>query len=105
MAAYVIVNVNVADPVRYEDYKRMVPPSLAAYGGRFAVRGGNVDVREGTWRPTRLVILEFPNAEQARAWYESPEYAEAKKLRHATSTADLVIVEGLEGQAAGADST
>lgn len=96
MAAYVIVNVNVADPDRYEDYKRMVPPSLAAYGGRFAVRGGKVDVREGNWRPKRIVILEFPDAEQARAWYDSPEYSEAKKLRHATSTADLIIVEGVE---------
>jgi uncharacterized protein (DUF1330 family) len=98
MAAYVIVNVDVADPVRYEDYKKMVPPSLAAHGGRFAVRGGHVDVREGNWRPKRLVILEFPNADQARAWYDSSEYAEAKKLRHATSTAELVIVEGLERQ-------
>lgn len=98
MPAYVIVNVDVADPVRYEDYKKMVPPSLAAYGGRFVVRGGQVDVREGNWKPKRLVILEFPSAERAGAWYDSAEYADAKALRHATSTAELVIVEGVEGK-------
>jgi uncharacterized protein (DUF1330 family) len=94
MAAYVVVSVQVNDPVRYEDYKRMVPPSLAPYGGRFLVRGGAVQVREGTWSPKRLVILEFPSVERAQAWYDSPEYAEAKALRQATSSADLLIVEG-----------
>ncbi|HSL22461.1 MAG TPA: DUF1330 domain-containing protein [Vicinamibacterales bacterium] len=96
MPAYVIVNVDVRDPVRYEDYKKMVPPTLRPYGGRFAVRGGKVQVREGTWSPKRFVILEFPSVEQANAWYDSPEYAPAKALRHATSTADLIIVEGFE---------
>ena len=97
MAAYVVVNVNVKDPVRYEDYKKMVPPTLKPYGGRFLVRGGKVQPREGTWLPQRLVILEFPSLEQANAWYDSPEYAPAKALRQATSTADLVIVEGFDG--------
>jgi uncharacterized protein (DUF1330 family) len=97
MPAYVVVSVNVKDPVRYEDYKRMVPSSLAPYGGRFLVRGGAVQVREGTWSPKRLVILEFPSLEQAKAWYDSPEYAEAKALRQATASADLLIVEGFSG--------
>lgn len=97
MAAYVVVTVDVNDPVRYEDYKKMVPPTLKPYGGRFLVRGGDVQSREGSWLPRRLVILEFPSIEQANAWYDSPEYAPARALRHATSTADLVIVAGFNG--------
>jgi uncharacterized protein (DUF1330 family) len=96
MPAYVVVSVEVKDPVRYEDYKRMVPPSLQAYGGRFIVRGGAVHVKEGTWTPKRLVILEFPSLERAQAWYDSPEYQEAKALRHATASADLLMVDGLQ---------
>jgi uncharacterized protein (DUF1330 family) len=97
MRGYVIVSVDIKDTVRYEDYKKMVPGSLARYGGRFLVRGGRVHVREGQRQPGRFVILEFPTVEQAHAWYESPEYAPAKALRHATSTAELFIAEGFEG--------
>jgi uncharacterized protein (DUF1330 family) len=97
MAAYVIVVVDVKDPERYEDYKKMVPPTLAKYGGRFLVRGGKVQPREGSWMPKRFVVLEFPSVERANAWYDSPEYAPAKALRHATSTADLIIVDGFDG--------
>jgi uncharacterized protein (DUF1330 family) len=95
MAAYVVVNVDVKDPLKYEDYKKMVPPTLKPYGGRFLVRGGHVQSREGTWQPKRFVILEFPTVDQAKAWYDSPEYAPAKTLRQATSTADLIIVDGV----------
>jgi uncharacterized protein (DUF1330 family) len=94
MPAYVIANVDVTDPARYEDYKRMVPPTIAAFGGRFLARGGDVHVLEGAWTPRRLVIVEFPSLAQARAWWESAEYGPAKALRQATATSDLVIVEG-----------
>lgn len=95
MPAYVIATVEVKDPVRYEDYKTLVPPSIAAFGGRFVARGGKTDVLEGDWNPNRLVIVEFPNAERARQWYDSPEYAAAKALRQATSTGSLVLIEGV----------
>lgn len=95
MLAYVVVEVEVLDADRYETYKRMVPPSLAAYGGRFIVRGGAAETLEGTWSPKRLVILEFPSVERAKAWWESTEYAEAKKLRQATARTQMIIVEGV----------
>jgi len=95
MPAYIIVEVAVQDPVRYEAYKEMVPPSLAAYGGRFVVRGGAVETLEGTWHPPRFVILEFPSAERARAWWASPEYAAAKALRLATAKSQMILVEGV----------
>lgn len=95
MAAFVIANVTIHDPVRYEDYKRLVPASIAQFGGRFVARGGKIEVLEGDWHPSRLVILEFPSVEQARAWWHSPGYAEARGIRQATSTGTLLILEGV----------
>lgn len=97
MAAYVVVNVDVKDPARYEAYKSMVPPTVAAYGGRFLVRGAPLHEMEGTWPRPRLVILEFPDVDSAKRWWASPEYAEAKALRQANADAELVIVEGFTG--------
>jgi uncharacterized protein (DUF1330 family) len=93
--AYVLASVDVKDPVRYEDYKSLVPASIAKYGGRFVVRGGRVDVLEGAWRPSRLVLVEFPSLERAHEWWSSPEYAEAKALRQATSEGTLLVLEGV----------
>jgi uncharacterized protein (DUF1330 family) len=95
MPAYVIANVDIIDPIRYEDYRKMVPSTIAAYGGRFLVRGGHIDSLEGPWRPNRLVIVEFPSVERAKAWWSSPEYAPAKALRQATSQGSLIIIEGV----------
>lgn len=95
MPAYVIAHIDVKDPVRYEDYKKMSPISIEKFGGRFIARGGKVEVMEGAWQPKRLVLIEFPSAEVARQWWESEDYAPAKALRQATSSGDLVIVEGI----------
>ncbi len=95
MAAYVVVNVDVKDPVRYKDYIGMSPISIEKYGGRFIARGGAVEVMEGDWSPRRMVILEFPTLERAKQWWASPEYAEAKALRQATADTQLVITQGL----------
>ena len=95
MSAYVVVEVEVHDKDRYETYKQMVLPSLAAYGGRFIVRGGEVETLEGEWSPTRLVIVEFPSAERAKAWWGSEEYAEAKALRQATARSRMIVVAGV----------
>ena len=95
MSAYVIANVDVKDPVRYEDYRRLVPATIEKYGGRFIARGGRTEILEGEWRPSRLVIVEFPSVEQARAWWNSTEYAEARAIRQATSEGTLLILEGV----------
>ncbi len=95
MPAYVIVDVDVHDPVRYEDYKALTPASLAPYGGRFVVRGGAVETLEGTWTPGRLVVLEFADAARAKAWWASAEYAEAKALRQRIATTQMIVVEGV----------
>jgi uncharacterized protein (DUF1330 family) len=95
MAAYVLVEVEIHDPEAYERYKSMAAGALAPYGGRFIVRGGACETLEGDWRPARLVVLEFPDMERARAWWASPEYAPAKALRHASADTNLVIVDGV----------
>ncbi len=95
MAAYLIVQVDVKDPVRYDAYKRMVPPSLEKYGGRFLVRGGRTHTLEGGWAPQRFVMVEFPSVELAKAWWDSPEYAEARALRWATAESMMIVAEGI----------
>ncbi|HEX9739583.1 MAG TPA: DUF1330 domain-containing protein [Ignavibacteriaceae bacterium] len=95
MSAYIIVEVEVKDPVKYEDYKKLTPASISAYGGRFIVRGGKAELIEGKQEPKRIVVLEFENSERAKAWWNSPEYSDAKKLRHATAESRMILIEGV----------
>jgi uncharacterized protein (DUF1330 family) len=95
MAAYVIVDLEVPDPARLTEYRQRVSATIAAYGGRYLVRGGTHEVVEGSWRPRRLVVLEFPSLAQARRWYDSEEYRDLKAMRLAASSANLVFVEGV----------
>ncbi|CEF48753.1 unnamed protein product [uncultured bacterium] len=94
-AVYVIASLTIKDAVRFEDYKRTVLPSMEKYGGRFVARGGPIHVLEGEWPRERLIIGEFPSMERAREWWASPEYAEPKALRQATTDSELVIVQGV----------
>jgi uncharacterized protein (DUF1330 family) len=95
MPAYVIVETNVSDPEQYERYKAEAPASIAAHGGRYVVRGGELAVFEGDWNPVRIVVLEFPDLETAERWYASEEYGEARKLREGAAKLNMVAVEGL----------
>jgi uncharacterized protein (DUF1330 family) len=95
MAAYVIVDVEVQSPEMYEEYKRMAPDSISLYGGRYLIRGGTVEQLEGEWKPKRCVVLEFPSAERARAWWNSKEYAPAKAIRQSCSETQMVLIEGM----------
>src|SRR5438105_12876241 len=99
MPAYVIANVDVHDPQAYEEYRRHVPETLERYGGRFLVRGGEIEQLEGSWEPNRLVVLEFESVEAAKRWYDSDEYQAIIGLRRRTSTGDLVLVEGYDATA------
>ncbi len=94
MPAYVIVDVDTHSPERYERYKQMAQETVAQFGGRYLVRGGKMEVLEGSWKPTRVVVLEFDSYEKALAWWHSAEYAPAKELRQSLSATDLVIVDG-----------
>ena len=95
MAAYIHADIEVTDPVAYEDYRRQVPAVIAAYGGRYLVRGGAVEVLEGDRQPRRQVILEFPDMARLKAFYDSPEYRELRALRQRVSRGSLVAIEGV----------
>ena len=94
MAAYILVDVTIHDEEKYAEYRSQTAATLEPYGGRFIVRGGNVLVLEGDWKPQRLVVLEFDTVEQAKAWWSSDAYRAPKKLRQSASTANMIVVEG-----------
>jgi uncharacterized protein (DUF1330 family) len=94
MKAYIIVDVNITDPVRYEEYKKLTPGSLAPFEGKFVVRGGVTETLEGDWKPGRIVVLEFPSVEKAKAWWSSDGYAPAKAIRQSASITRMILVEG-----------
>lgn len=96
MSAYVIVDIEITDPEGYQAYKELAPAAVAHYGGKYLARGGKTETLEGDWKPGRLVILEFPSVEHAKAWLNSPEYAPAKALRHQYAHSRMVVVQGVE---------
>lgn len=95
MTAYVIVDIEVTNPEGYAEYKNLAPAAVALYGGKYIARGGQTETLEGDWQPKRLVILEFPSFEQAKAWLNSPEYAPARALRHRYAKSTMVVIEGM----------
>ena len=95
MAGYIIAEVQVTDPERYEEYRKQVEGTIAAYGGRYRVRGGKAEALEGDAPRGRLVVIEFDSYEQARSWYDSEVYKGPKALRQDTSTGRLILVDGV----------
>lgn len=96
MKAYIIVDVTITDPTRYEGYKKLTGPSLAPYEGKFIVRGGQRETLEGTWESGRTVVIEFPSLEKAKAWWSSDGYAPAKAIRQSASITNMIVIEGYE---------
>jgi uncharacterized protein (DUF1330 family) len=95
MSAYVIVEIDVQDPVGYEEYKKHAAATVHAHGGKYIVRGGKTEVLEGDWQPKRIVILEFPSMDRAKEWLNCEEYREPRKMRHATARTNMILVEGV----------
>ncbi len=94
MAAYVILDITVTDPVVYEDYKKLSGATVAQHGGTFLVRGGAVESLEGSWNPSRFVVIEFESAEQAKTWWNSEEYKIPKEIRNKASISHTIVVQG-----------
>ena len=95
MSAYIVVDCEVTDPAKYDQYKQLAPAAIAQYGGRYLARGGTAAVLEGNWQPGRVVILEFPSLAAAKAFYDSPEYGAARAVRAGAATMNLVAIEGV----------
>lgn len=95
MPAYIIADSNVTNPAVYEKYRALVPAAVAAYGGRFVVRGGETAVLEGDWAPRRVVVIEFPDLAAAKAFYDSPAYRAAREVRAGAANIDMIAVAGV----------
>lgn len=96
MAAYIIAKVNVTDWEKYNEYIKVTPGIIAKYEGRFIVRGGETVTLEGPQEKWRIVVVEFPDLAKAKAFYHSPEYADAKKIRAGAAEAQFIAVSGVE---------
>lgn len=94
-SAYILANVDVTDPQQYEQYKKLSSIAMQAHGAEVCVRGGKTEVLEGDWTPGRLVLLKFPTAQQAKAFYTSAEYQAAKAAREGAAVMRMVLVEGV----------
>ncbi len=95
MSAFVIADIHVTDPERYREYRSLSSAAAEKYGGIWRVRGGRHETLDGDWQPDRVVVIEFPTAEQARIWWNSPEYEAAKVIRHAAAESRMILVEGV----------
>ena len=94
-SAYILANVKVTNPEQYEQYKKLSTIAMQAYGAEVCVRGGKVEVLEGDWSPSRIVILKFQSFEAAKAFYETPEYHKAREARAGAAVMRMIAVEGL----------
>jgi len=95
MPAYIIVEIEILDPVGYEEYKKLAGASVQKYGGKYIMRGGKTEVLEGDWQPKRIVVLEFESAQRAKEWLNCEEYREPRRMRHRTAKTNMILVEGM----------
>ena len=95
MSAYIIAKVEVTDMEQYKNYMKLTPAAIEAFGGKFIARGGEVETLEGPEETRRVVLLEFPNLEAARAFWTSEQYAEAKAKREGAAEGSFVLVDGV----------
>ena len=94
MPAYIIVEIDVVDPVGTKNTKSSPVRPWTKYGGKYIVRGGKTEVLEGDWKPKRIVVLEFESTDRAKEWLNCEEYREPRKMRHRTARANMILVEG-----------
>ncbi|KQP22601.1 DUF1330 domain-containing protein [Pseudorhodoferax sp. Leaf267] len=94
-SAYIIADVTVTNPEQYEDYKKWSSAAMQAHGAEVCIRGGKVEVIEGDWSPTRIVLLKFPSVEAAKAFNASPEYGKARTARQGAAVMRMIVVEGV----------
>ena len=95
MAAYLVADITVTNPAQFEEYRKLAPAAIAKYGGRYLVRGGAYEAVEGNWKPPRLTMVEFDSMEIAQAFYNSPEYQAAIKVRKGAANMNVLLVQGV----------
>ena len=95
MSAYAILDLEVFDKEKLQEYQNIAPEIIKKYGGKIVVLGGESIIREGEWTPKRIVIAEFPSYEIAKDWSNSEEYQKAIELRKKGAKTNAIIVNGV----------
>ena len=95
MACYVIADMNITNPEQFAEFIEVTPATVQQYGGKYLIRGGSFAVAQGDWTPGRLVVIEFAGMDQARAWFDSPEFERPKEIQARSSNSNFVFVEGV----------
>ena len=95
MSAYLSAEVDVIDAIIFDEYRKGVPATIAAYGGKYLMRGGKTEVGEGTWQPKRMIMLEFADMEKLKAWYHSKQYAPLMAMRLKAARTNMIMLEGV----------
>ena len=94
MPAYVITKIEIHDPDAFQAYIDASTATIRKFGGHHIARGAEADVLEGEGNTFRNGIIQFATAEDARAWYDSPDYQEVRKLREDCSTTHFYTLAG-----------
>ena len=95
MPAYLVTTITVTNPERFQEYRKLAGPAVAQHGGKFLVRGGERTLLEGKFEANRLVVVEFPSSEDAKKFYDSPEYQAARQKRIGACDFNMVLAEGV----------
>ena len=95
MACYLVADMRISDPQPFAEFAEAVPATVEKYGGRYLIRGGKFEVAQGDWTPDRVVVIEFGSMDQAKAWYDSPEFEGPKQTLARSSNSNFIFVEGV----------
>ena len=95
MSAYVIVDVEVTDLDKYQEYRKLAPATVEAHGGKYLARGNKIEYMEGNWTPKYIALVEFESFERAKAWYDSPKYSSIMPIRQENTHSKMILVEGM----------
>ena len=95
VSAYVIVDVEVKDLEKYQEYRKLAPATVQAHGGTYLARGNKIEYWEGNWTPKYIALVKFESFERAKAWYESPEYSSIRPIRRENTHSKMILVDGI----------
>jgi len=95
MAAYLIVDIEITDPIGFNEYRKAVVPLIEKFGGKYVAVGDQIENLEGNWLPKRIVMIEFPSRQRAKEWFGCEEYREPCKIRKRTAKTKMILAEGV----------
>lgn len=95
MPAYLLVELEIVDPIGFGEYRKAVVPLVEKYDGKYLAASDRVEALEGGWHPKRIVMIEFPSMQKAKEWFGCEEYREPSKIRKRTAKTKMILMEGV----------